>query len=100
MACPGQLHGAIGSKQRGHRGGVTVVDAPDIFRTQSGQRVAFFRGYVFKVEADLVHSWRPFRLEAAGPGFQVAETGDRFRRARQSRYPLLYITRNICAICN
>jgi len=75
---PGQLHGAIGSKQRGHRGGVTVVDAPDIFRTQSGQRVAFFRGYVFEVEADLVHAWRPFRLEAAGPGFQVAENGDRF----------------------
>src|ERR1700733_2004832 len=61
---PGQLHGAIGSKQRGHRGGVTVVDAPDIFRTQSGQRVAFVRGYVFEVEADLVHAWRPFRLEA------------------------------------
>jgi hypothetical protein len=54
---PGQLHGAIGSKQRGHRDGVTVVDAPDIFRTQRGQRVLFAWGYVFEVEADLVHTY-------------------------------------------
>jgi hypothetical protein len=65
---PGQLHGAIRSKERGHRCGVTVVDAPDIFRTQSGQRVAFVRGYVFEVEADLVHAWRPSRLEAGRRG--------------------------------